>query len=445
MAEDRDRFDRSYYERFYRNPRTRVTTAREVQRLGRFVCSYLAHLDVPVQSFEMELGEGWARLEAGAGSLSSLQAHLTWGAASPCEADLTPPPAGIARAAEALEFDALPGRSGELSLWLDRAAAAARFPHALAVLPAPQIAQLLAVTRLVGMHCPGLRSVLLGMQIDFSDPPQDQAPRLVYRVERALRGASLVQLRLSAPGLSGSVDTLYRPGPQAQASLETVRERVREGEFAEQVALVVGGSRGLGEVTAKLIAAGGGRLAITYHRGREDAERVTQAIRAAGQRCEMLQCDSENAAGLAQQLRALDFAPTHLYYFASPKIFVKRGGEFDPGLFARFRAAYVEGFEALCRVCRSAGAHSLHAFYPSSTALDESVKNLEEYVAAKRAGEERCTELARSDPALEIVTRRLPRIATDQTSTFVRAAAADALDVMTDVVREMNRPRGMQA
>jgi trans-aconitate methyltransferase len=49
MAEDRNRFDSSYYERYYRNPRTRVTTEREVQRLGRFVCSYLAHLDVSVQ------------------------------------------------------------------------------------------------------------------------------------------------------------------------------------------------------------------------------------------------------------------------------------------------------------------------------------------------------------------------------------------------------------
>jgi SAM-dependent methyltransferase len=49
MDEPRDRFDRNYYERYYRDPRTRVTSAREVQRLGRFVCSYLAHLDVPVK------------------------------------------------------------------------------------------------------------------------------------------------------------------------------------------------------------------------------------------------------------------------------------------------------------------------------------------------------------------------------------------------------------
>ncbi len=406
------------------------------------------YLDVPVQAFETELGDGWARLEAGgAGGPSSLQARLAWEPAPRQGADGSPGPLPpeSARVPEAPQFDELPGRSGELPVWLDRAATLARFPHVSALLPPLQIAQLLAVTRLVGMHCPGLRSVLLGMQLDFSAPGAEGAARLAYRVERALRGASLVQLRLSGAGVSGSVDTLYRPPPQAQPSLATVRERVREGEFAEQVALVVGGSRGLGEVTAKLIASGGGRVAVTYQRGRTDAEQVAAAIRAGGQRCDVLHCDTEGASGLERSLRELDFVPTHLYYFASPKIFVKRGGEFDPALFARFRAAYVDGFEALCRVCLDAGARSLRAFYPSSTALEENVKNLEEYIAAKRAGEERCAELVRSVPGLEIVLRRLPRIATDQTTTFVRHAAADALDVMADLVREMDGPGGTQA
>jgi SAM-dependent methyltransferase len=49
MADHSDRFDRAYYDRFYRNRRTRVTTAREVNRLGRFVCSYVAHLGLPVR------------------------------------------------------------------------------------------------------------------------------------------------------------------------------------------------------------------------------------------------------------------------------------------------------------------------------------------------------------------------------------------------------------
>jgi SAM-dependent methyltransferase len=43
-------FDRAYYQRFYRNPRTRVASQRDVDRLGDFVCSYLKYLRLPVRS-----------------------------------------------------------------------------------------------------------------------------------------------------------------------------------------------------------------------------------------------------------------------------------------------------------------------------------------------------------------------------------------------------------
>jgi SAM-dependent methyltransferase len=43
------RFDRAYYDRFYRDPRTRVTTRREVRRLGAFVLAYMDFLQLPVR------------------------------------------------------------------------------------------------------------------------------------------------------------------------------------------------------------------------------------------------------------------------------------------------------------------------------------------------------------------------------------------------------------
>ena len=43
------RFDRRYYDRYYRNPRTRVSSQHEAAVLGRFVCAYLAHLGQPVR------------------------------------------------------------------------------------------------------------------------------------------------------------------------------------------------------------------------------------------------------------------------------------------------------------------------------------------------------------------------------------------------------------
>lgn len=46
----RNRFDRRYYQRFYEDPETRVTSPAARRRLGRFVAAYLAHLELPVRS-----------------------------------------------------------------------------------------------------------------------------------------------------------------------------------------------------------------------------------------------------------------------------------------------------------------------------------------------------------------------------------------------------------
>ena len=41
-------FDKSYYDRFYRNPSTRAATKAEAERCADFVWAYLKHLDLPV-------------------------------------------------------------------------------------------------------------------------------------------------------------------------------------------------------------------------------------------------------------------------------------------------------------------------------------------------------------------------------------------------------------
>lgn len=52
-----DSFDQDYYDRFYRDPDTAVATADSTARLANFVCSYLAHMDLPVRTV-LDLGCG---------------------------------------------------------------------------------------------------------------------------------------------------------------------------------------------------------------------------------------------------------------------------------------------------------------------------------------------------------------------------------------------------
>ena len=49
MSLPSDPFDRAYYERFYEDPKTRVSDRAQVAKLGDFVCSYVSYLDVSVR------------------------------------------------------------------------------------------------------------------------------------------------------------------------------------------------------------------------------------------------------------------------------------------------------------------------------------------------------------------------------------------------------------
>lgn len=43
------RFDEQYYSRYYESPRTRVISQEDIARLGRFACSYIEYLELPVR------------------------------------------------------------------------------------------------------------------------------------------------------------------------------------------------------------------------------------------------------------------------------------------------------------------------------------------------------------------------------------------------------------
>ncbi|HEX3134192.1 MAG TPA: 3-oxoacyl-ACP reductase family protein [Planctomycetota bacterium] len=66
----------------------------------------------------------------------------------------------------------------------------------------------------------------------------------------------------------------------------------------KKVALVTGASRGIGAAIAKRLAQGGAAVAITYTAGREKAEEVVAAIRAAGGTAIAIQADSGNPAAV---------------------------------------------------------------------------------------------------------------------------------------------------
>jgi hypothetical protein len=284
-----------------------------------------------------------------------------------------------------------------------------------------------------------LHSIYVGFDLKLTadEAPPNELQFAVTAVDSRFRR---VQLSIAGGGIAGSLDTFSRTPPVAQASMASVAELVTPGEFNQAVALIVGGSRGLGELTAKLIAAGGGKVIITYANGKADADNIAAQITEWGGNCDVLAYDARQPAD--RQLEALPQPPTHLYYFATPTISRRKSGLCARERFDEFNDFYVHGFLRLVEAGLRRRPEGITVFYPSTVYVQDRPADLTEYAMSKAAGEILCTDIAKYLPKVRVLSERLPRLPTDQTASMIPVDSASALSVMLPLVRKMQAPTG---
>jgi len=198
---------------------------------------------------------------------------------------------------------------------------------------------------------------------------------------------------------------------------------------------VVGGSRGLGEVVAKLLGGGGADVVVTYAQGRAEAERVAADIAGAGGRARALRLDVLDAAA-ARAALADGSLPTLLAYFASP--FIGSGGRaFSPAQFQRFCSYYVDGFVHVAEAILARSPERLSILYPSSEFVTTRPANMAEYAAAKAAGEVACEQLAQRR-AVRVHCPRIGKLGTDQTQSLLSVDSGDPVPPMLAALRQLS-------
>jgi acyl dehydratase len=336
---------------------------------------------------------------------------------------------------EVKHFADIKGASGSLSVTALPGDIVKAFPRAAQTLGAMPVAALMALSRLVGMKCPGLHSLFAG--IDVRLDPSHTESLLKWQVCRVSVPQAPLRISLEGSGIAGRLDAFVRPAPVAQASMGEVASAVANGSsLAGQTALIVGGSRGLGELMAKIVAAGGGHAIITYLHGATDAERVVAEITRHGGCASALHLDVEHPGGAVVQLVRDGMVPTHLYYFAAPRIGGHKSGGFDVPRWHLFCKVFVEAFASVVHSFKST-VPALQVFYPSTIFIDELPSEYPEYIAAKAAGEVMCQHLAKHIPGLGMLVRRLPRMPTDQTAGLIRLATAEPLPLMLRIAYDM--------
>jgi acyl dehydratase len=314
---------------------------------------------------------------------------------------------------------------------------ASAFPRLAGVVGSQRVSALAALSRLVGMVCPGLHSIFAGFTVDLVES-NSQRPGLGFGVSKINQRFRLIGMNIHGGGVSGTATAFLRWPPVEAPSMEAVSAAVALGTFAGAVALVIGGSRGLGAVTAKAIAAGGGKVIVTYAKGRDEAAKLAAEINAARGPGVCTALAYESSGDAASQLSAVPEDINQLYYFATPPIFARTSDTFSAEQFRLFRSVYVDGFHGVCGFVRMRSrAPLLAAFYPSSVAVEEVPSGLAEYAKAKAEGEKLCAAMMTQIAGLKVVIGRLPRVLTDQTVTIAQVENADPLTVMLPFIHRL--------
>lgn len=278
-------------------------------------------------------------------------------------------------------------------------------------------------SQLIGMECPGLNSLLSGLEFSLDGPYNPSPPHeFSFKVTHVDDRFSRVTLEVQGGGISGTIQAFVRPVPVKQPNSNQLSALVPQRAFANQRALVIGGSRGLGELAAKMLALGGADVCLTYHLGGDEAQAIVRDILNAGGTARAFPFDVTQGTDI-RVLAGPGWSPTHLYYFATPFISGGNPARFSNELFTGFSNVYVSGFSRLAEELIGSGLTGV--LYPSTVALETFPPTMHEYCAAKAAGEAVCKILARRHRDLHIECIRFPRLVTDETVSFLPVEAQD--------------------
>lgn len=289
---------------------------------------------------------------------------------------------------------------------------------------------------MVGMGCPGLHSVFSSLKL----VRRSSATTARCRVDRIDTRFGLVRMTLEG-AWRGEVRAFVRAAPRDQASMNEVMAVVPRQSLGAHHTWVLGGSRGLGELAAKIASAAGSRVTLTYARGIDDAERVAREIEAGGCTPAAISRYEIGQTDVAALCRSHGM-PDLVLYFATPRIAQLRTSAFNTELLTTFNAVYCAELArialALDAMCEPQdGGRRLRLFQPSTTYIDELPNGMVEYAMSKAAAEVLSTDLNKRLRGVQIMSARLPRLPTDQTNGLMAEANRSALDTLAPLLADL--------
>lgn len=294
------------------------------------------------------------------------------------------------------------------------------FPSISSLLYGEQISSLLMCSYIVGMECPGLNSIFSSLKLRWDMLSNEKISFFTKSFDNRL---PLVNIKILGTGINGEIVSIIRPKIINQPNLISLRKFVKPNDFINVRALVIGGSRGLGEVCAKLLILGGAKVFLTFNSGKEEIEKLANNLNINFCKYDIL----------SEEKLELPWQPTHLLYFASPKVLPETKDRNLNALKDLYNKFYVIGLNKIFKLIDS--KNKLNVLYPSTIFLDNPNQNFKIYSKAKLKGEKLCQQIMNSHKNIKIYFPRFESLKTDLTSSFFQKKMPNIAKYMCNVLK----------
>ena len=296
---------------------------------------------------------------------------------------------------------------------------------------------LLSLSRLVGMYCPGLRSIFSGFDIIFEENNHE----LSYKVNSINKSLGFTKIDVFGLNIKGNVDCYFtekyidEPFP--------INFSIKNN-YSKSNALIIGNS-GLGKIASYILTSNGANVIVTS-RQKPTSYPFDSNLLNTSSKLKLLELDVSNSSSINLFLNKIRTPIKSLYYFPTPRIFRRRLSLVSKTDMDEFLNIYVYKYIKFVELLMDKGkcVKNLSIGYPSSIAVDEKLPDQFEYYTSKLIGEHACELLSSRFKEISIFIERFPRLNTKQTNSFIKVKTENKIDTISKFIykleKEINKP-----
>ena len=286
------------------------------------------------------------------------------------------------------------------------------------------------ISNVIGMQIPGLNSLFANCKISLK---KDLNVIPNYKITYFNKYLRFLKIMYQGKNIISEMKAFSTPKiPERKITNEIKFELKNKSFYKNKKVLIIGGSQGIGSFLVYVINLLGGEVSFTYKNGIDDANKISNEIFSNNPKNPVKSFKFDVINDIYSDIFKSNY--DYLFYFATPKIFGKNGEDFDKSRYKLFKQIYCDSFEDIALKFIEKGGKNI--FYPSTVAINENVKGLEEYQIAKEKGELICSKI-KNNFNVNLLVKRLPRILTNQTLTILPLKSLDPLDVAIEIAYQV--------